>query len=133
MKEGKENRKSRPRYGYPSLPSEQDSWRAGNRCYSSLSPLAFSTCVLSRFSRVRLCATPWTIASPWAVASPTVQPHRVASLAPLSTGFSNQYWSGVPFPSPWDLPDPGIDPLSLMSPALAAGSLPLAQPGKPST
>ena len=35
-------------------------------------------------------------------------------------GFSRQeYWSGVPFPSPGDLPDPGIEPKSLMSPALA--------------
>ena len=40
--------------------------------------------------------------------------------APLSTGFSRQeYWSGLPFPSPGDLPDPGIKPTSLMSPALS--------------
>ena len=40
--------------------------------------------------------------------------------APPSMGFSKQkYWSGVPFPSPRDLPDPGIKPVSLMSPALA--------------
>ena len=39
---------------------------------------------------------------------------------PLSVGFSRQeYWSGLPFPSPADLPDPGIKPTSLMSPALA--------------
>ena len=38
----------------------------------------------------------------------------------LSMGFSRQeYWSGLPFPSPEDLPDPGIEPLSLTSPALA--------------
>ena len=44
----------------------------------------------------------------------------VASQAPLSMGFSRQeYWSGLPFPSPGDLPDPGIEPVSLMSPALA--------------
>ena len=37
-------------------------------------------------------------------------------------GFSNQeYWSGLPFPSPGDLPDPGIKPASLSSPALAGG------------
>ena len=41
----------------------------------------------------------------------------VACQAPLSMGFSRQeYWSGVPFPSPGDLPDPGIEPVS---PALA--------------
>ena len=51
-----------------------------------------------------------TLAIPWTVA------HQ----APLSMGFSRQgYWSELPFPSPGDLPDPGIEPASLMSPALA--------------
>ena len=70
-------------------------------------------CVLSHFSRVWLCATPWT----------------VAPQAPLSMGLSRQeYWSGEPFPSPGDLPDPGIGP---GSPALQADSL-LSEPqGKP--
>ena len=46
----------------------------------------------------------------------------VAHQAPLSLGFPRQeYWSGLPFPSPGDLPDPGIKPVSLMSPALASG------------
>ena len=45
----------------------------------------------------------------------------VAHQAPLSMGFSRQeYWSGLPCPSPGDLPDPGIEPRSLMSPALAS-------------
>ena len=57
-------------------------------------------------SRVRLFATPWTVA------------HQ----APLSMGFSRQeYWSGLPFPSPGDLPNPGIEP---RSPALQADALP---------
>ena len=44
-------------------------------------------------------------------------------------GFSKQeYWSGLPFPSPGDLPDPGIKP---GSPALQADSLPSESPGKP--
>ena len=48
-------------------------------------------------SRVQLFATPWT----------------VAYQAPPSMGFSRQkYWSGLPFPSPEDLPDPGIEPKS---------------------
>ena len=48
-------------------------------------------------SRVRLFATPWT----------------VAYQGPLSMGFSRQeYWRGLPFPSPGDLPDPGIEPRS---------------------
>ena len=46
----------------------------------------------------------------------------VARLAPLSMGFSRQeYWSELPCPSPEDLPNPGIEPMSLMSPALAGG------------
>ena len=62
--------------------------------------------MLSRFSRVQLFATPWT----------------VDDQTPLSMGFSRQgYWSGLPCPPPGDLPDPGIEPASLMSPALAGG------------
>ena len=46
----------------------------------------------------------------------------VACQAPLSMGFPRQeYWSGLPFPSPGDLPDPGFDPVCLRSPALAGG------------
>ena len=64
-------------------------------------------------SRVRLFATPWTI----------------AFQAPLSMEFSRQeYWSGLPFRSQGDLPDPGIEP---GSPALQADSLPSEPPGKP--
>ena len=48
-----------------------------------------------------------------------------------SMGFSRQeYWSGFPCPPPGDLPYPEIEAESLVSPALAAGSLPLAPPGK---
>ena len=58
------------------------------------------------FSHVRLFATPWT----------------VARQAPPSMGFSRlEYWSGLPFPSPGYLPDPGIKP---QSPILQADSLP---------
>ena len=47
-------------------------------------------------------------------------PQTVAYQATLSVGFSRQeYWSGLPFPSPGDLPDPGIEPKSTVSPALA--------------
>ena len=61
-------------------------------------------CVLSRFSHVRLFVTPWPVA------------HQ----DPLSMGFSRQeYWSRFPCPPPGDLPDPGIKPTSLISPALA--------------
>ena len=64
-------------------------------------------------SRVRLFATPWT----------------VAYQAPWTMGFSRQeYWSGLPFPPPGDLPNPGIEP---RSPALQTDAL-LSEPlGKP--
>ena len=46
--------------------------------------------------------------------------HYGARQAPLSMGFSiGEYWSGLPCPPPWNLPNPGIEPTSLMSPALA--------------
>ena len=53
-----------------------------------------------------------TFATPWTVA------HQ----APLSMGFSREeYWSGLPFPTPGDLPDPGTEPTSLASFALGGG------------
>ena len=68
--------------------------------------------LLRRFSRVRLCATP----------------QIAAYQAPPSLGFSRQeHWSGLPFPSPGDLPDPRIKP---RSPALQADALPSEPPGK---
>ena len=64
-------------------------------------------------SHVQLFATPWTV---------------TYETSP-SMGFSRQeYWSGLPFPSPGDLPDPGIKP---GSPALEAGTLTSEPPGKP--
>ena len=55
-------------------------------------------------------------------------PWTVACQAPLSMGFCRQeYWSGLPFPSPGDLPNLGIEP---GSPALQADSLPSESPGK---
>ena len=61
---------------------------------------------------------------------PTVcDPWTVAHQAPPSMGFSRQeYWSGLPFPSPGDFPDPGIEP---RSPTLQADTLTSAPPGKP--
>ena len=56
----------------------------------------------------------------------------VAHQASLSMGFSRQqYWSGLPFPSPGDLPNPGIEPTSPGSPALQVDSLPTEPPKKP--
>jgi len=59
-------------------------------------------------------------------------PWTVAHQAPLSSGFSRQeYWSGLPFPPPRDLPDPGIKPASLASPAWAGGFYTAEPAGKP--
>ena len=64
-------------------------------------------------SRVRLFATPWT----------------AAFQVPLSMGFSREeFWSGLPFPSPGDLPDSGIEP---GSPALQVNALPSNHQGNP--
>ena len=55
-------------------------------------------------------------------------PWTVACQTPLSMGLSRQeYWNGLPFPSPWDLPDPGIES---GSPVLQVDSLPPESPGK---
>ena len=62
--------------------------------------------------------------------SDSLQPHGlyVAYQPPLSMGFFRQeYWSGLPFPSPRDLPDPRIEP---SPPALQADALPSKRPGK---
>ena len=77
--------------------------------------LLLRPCVLCHFSRVRLSVTPGTVA------------HQ----APLSMEFSKQeYWSGLPFPAPGDLPvDPGVEPVSLLH--WQMDSFPLAPPGKP--
>ena len=65
-------------------------WRENECCMRACVPSCF-TCV-------------WLFATPWIV----------ACQVPLSMGFSRQgYWSGLPFPSPGDLPDPGMEPESL--------------------
>ena len=61
-----------------------------------------------------------------------VTPWTTAHQATLSVGLSRQeYWSRLPFPSPGDLPDPGIKPSSPASPALASGFFTTELPGKP--
>ena len=65
-------------------------------------------CMLRYYTRVQLFATPWTVA------------HQT----PPSMEFSKQeYWSELPFPLPGVLPNPGIEPMSLLSPSLAGGFL----------
>ena len=59
-------------------------------------------------------------------------PWAVALQAPLPIEFSRQeYWGGVPFPTPRDLPNSGIEPESLMSSALAGRIFTLMPPGSP--
>ena len=66
------------------------------------------------------------------VVSDSAIPRTVAHQAPLSMGFSRQeYWSGLPFPTPGDLPDPGLEPASSESPALAGRFFTTAPLGKP--
>ena len=72
--------------------------------------------MLSHFSHAQPDGTPWTVA------------HQT----PLSMRFSKQeYWSGLPFPSPGDLPNPQIEPRSPKSPVLASEYLPLGPPERP--
>ena len=74
-----------------------------------LFPSLSGMCVLSHFSHVHLFMILLTVT------------HQT----PMSMGFSRQeYWNGLPFPTPGDLPDPGIEPESPVSPALQADSLP---------
>ena len=81
--------------------------KSANASWSQLIPEVKS------LSHVRLFATPWTVA------------HQ----APPSMGFSRQeYWNRLPFPSPGDLPDPGIEP---RCPTLQADALTSEPPGKP--
>ena len=69
--------------------------------------------------KVKSLSPVWLFGAPW----------TVAYQALLSMGFSSQeYWSGLPFPSPGDLPNPGIEP---GSPALQTDALPSEPPGKP--
>ena len=78
--------------------------------------ISFICCCPQSLSCVQLFGTPWTIA------------HQ----APLSMGFSRQeYWSGLPFPSPGDLPNSGIEPTSPEPPALQVDSLSLHHLGRP--
>ena len=83
------------------------------KCCSEVSTAAAAA---QSLSRVQLLVTPWT----------------VACQAPLSMRVPRQeYWSGLPFPSPGDLPEPGIKPESPISPALAGVFFTTEPPGKP--
>ena len=80
-----------------------DNWDSSFGLHALLD-MCVCVCVLTR---VQLFADPWTIA------------HQT----PLSVGIPRQeYWSGLPFPTPEDLPNPGIEPASFLSPALTIRS-----------
>ena len=78
-------------------------------------------CVCVRAKSLQLCLT---LCDPVGCSQPGPSVHEI---------LRQQYWSGLPFPSPGDLPDPGIERASLMSLHWQVGSLPLAPPGKLST
>ena len=87
-------------------------WTSGHNSIKAGMTFVLTKVKVKLLSRVRFFATPWT----------------VAYQAPPSMGFSRQEcWSGLPFPSPGDLPDPGIE---TGSPALRADALPSEPPGK---
>ena len=89
--------------------------------FTSIILVCVSVCVCTRAQsliHVQLCVTPWTI----------------ACQAPLFMELSRQeYWSGLPFPTPGDLPNPGIESMSLASSALTGRFLTTALPRKHQT
>ena len=111
----------------PPLPGPPSSLRYNNMEFGQLitlqCPLSFqvkgSVCVcVDAWTHTLSCVQPF--ATPW------TESHQ----APLSMAFFRQeYWSGLPFPTPSDLPDPGIDTVSLVFPLWQAYSLPLASLG----
>ena len=83
-------------------------WQAESLPLSHQESPHFPCCMCAK--SLPICLTLWT-------------PGTVARQASPSMGFSRQeYWSGLPLPSPGDLPNPGIEPISLMSPALVAAA-----------
>ena len=93
--------------------SLQQGWTKPTLLRSASLSLEHVCCV---FSHVQLFAVPWTVA------------HK----APLSMRLSRQeYWTGLPFPSPGDLPDWGIQPTAAVSSALAGRLFTTEPPGKP--
>ena len=81
-------------------------------------PVSVKSKLYLKWNEVKSLNRVWLFATPW----------TVARRALLSMGFSRQeYWSGLPFPSPGDLPDPGIEP---KSPTLEADALTSEPPGK---
>ena len=96
--------------------SKKSKWMLGRKWKKSIGKW---NCIYPWKVKVKSLSHVWLFATPWTVA------HQ----ARLSIEFSRQeYWSGLPFPSPGDLPDAGIEP---RFPALQADTLPSEPPGKP--
>ena len=77
----------------------------------------------------RTCMCAFLVVS--VISSPFASPCTAACQSLLSMGFSRQeYWSGLSFPPPGDLPDPGIEPQTPATPALAGGFFTTEPPGK---
>ena len=73
--------------------------------------------MLKVLAELKVCLRAFSVAS---VVFSSVTPWTVTHQAPLSVGFYRQeYWNWLPRPTPRDLPDPGIEPVSLTSPAMA--------------
>ena len=85
--------------------------------------------VMKKYLCNRKVCVQYSLFSHWVMSNSFVTPWTVACQAPLFMEFSRQeYWSGLPFPSPVNLPNPGIE---LMSPALPGGFSTTEPPGKP--
>ena len=102
-------------------------------CVSSLEKCLSRSFVFGLFYTVCVCVVcVRACAYPCSVMSDSATPLTVAPQASLSMGFARQeYWSGLLFPSPGDLPGPGIEPVYPASPALAGGfftTAPLVKP-----
>ena len=105
--------------------AEKEDWGSRELIFQDISfdSIPFNS-LLCWYSQVhtQLLSHVWHVAVPW----------TVACQAPLSLGFARQeYWSGLPFPPPGDLPDPGIEPAFPVSPTLTSRFFATEPPGKP--
>ena len=102
--------------------------KTGDTNFSSI--FCFKNTILSRNQYKNYCAVLKCLSL--SHVRPFVTPWTVAHQAPPSMGLSRQeYWSGLPFPPPEDLPNPGIERTSPASPALAGGFFTAVPPEKP--
>ena len=116
------------------FPAKKKKKRRRKFLFILVSPLILQSCSSGLSKRLSLGYSPLCVRVKSLLSCLTVCDPMdcIAHQAPLSMGFSKQeYWSGLSCPPPGHLPHPGIEPTSLMSPALADGYLPLVPTGKP--